>query len=79
MRSLPRPDLASRVRTVHMDMVAAVVVGEGLARVCNLAADAVKAPVAVVVPRLGAYAGGEDRVDVGPLRAYVEARLRGRP
>lgn len=42
-----------------MDMVAAVVAGEGLARVCNLAADAVKAPVAVVVPQLGTFVGGD--------------------
>jgi sugar diacid utilization regulator len=64
-----------------MDMVAAVVAGDGLGRVCNLAADAVKAPVAVVVPRLGAFVGGDTGTDtdVGPLRAYVEARLRGRP
>ena len=34
-----RPGLASRLRTVHMDMVAAVVAGEGLARVCVLAAE----------------------------------------
>ena len=55
----PEPDLVARLRTVHMDMVAAVVAGDGLGRVCNLAADAVKAPVAVVVPRLGAYLGGD--------------------
>src|SRR4051794_33899245 len=60
-----------------MDMVAAVVAGEGLGRVCALAAEAVGAPVAVVVPRLGAYAGPD--VDLQPLRAYVEARLRDRP
>jgi sugar diacid utilization regulator len=52
-------DPATRLRTVHMDMVAAVVAGEGLGRVCNLAADAIKAPVAVVVPRLGAFIGGD--------------------
>jgi sugar diacid utilization regulator len=52
-------DPATRLRTVHMDMVAAVVAGEGLGRVCNLAADAVKAPVAVVVPRLGSFVGGD--------------------
>lgn len=75
----PRPDLASRLRTVHMDMVAAVVAGEGLGRVCNLAADAVKAPVAVIVPRLGAYLGGDADADLRPLRAYAEARLQGRP
>ena len=62
-----------------MDMVAAVVAGEGLGRVCALAAEAVGAPVAVVVPRLGAYVSGGLDVDVTPLRAYVEARLRGRP
>src|SRR3954451_8950512 len=62
-----------------MDMVAAVVAGEGLARVCVLAAEAVGAPVAVVVPRLGAYASAGGGVDVTPLRAYVEARLRRRP
>src|SRR3954468_5608077 len=60
-----------------MDMVAAVVAGEGLGRVCALAAAAVGATVAVVVPRLGAYGGGD--VDAGPLRPYVEAKLRGRP
>jgi sugar diacid utilization regulator len=50
---------ATRLRTVHMDMVAAVVAGEGLGRVCNLAADAIKAPVAVEVPRLGTFVGGD--------------------
>ena len=64
-----------------MDMVAAVVAGEGLGRVCALAADAVGAAVAIVVPRLGAYGSGppHPEVDLGPLRAYVEARLRSRP
>lgn len=60
-----------------MDMVAAVVAGEGLGRVCALAAAAVGAPVVVVVPRLGAYASGD--VELGPARAYVEGRLRNRP
>ncbi len=75
----PEQDLAARLRTVHMDMVAAVVAGEGLSRVCALAAAAVGAPVAVVVPRLGAYVGGGGEVDAAPLRGYVEAKLRGRP
>jgi sugar diacid utilization regulator len=80
---LPEPvpaaeDLAARLRTVHMEMVAAVVAGEGLGRVCALAAAAVGAPVAVVVPRLGACVGGGE-VDPAPLRGYVEAKLRGRP
>jgi hypothetical protein len=67
-------DPATRLRTVHMDMVAAVVAGEGLGRVCNLAADAIKAPVAVIVPRLGAYVGGDTDLDAGPLEAYVGGR-----
>jgi sugar diacid utilization regulator len=70
---------ATRLRTVHMDMVAAVVAGEGLGRVCNLASDAVKAPVAVVVPRLGAFLGGGAEQDLESLRDYARARMRGRP
>ena len=61
-------DLAARLRTVHMDMVAAVVAGEGLGRLSALAAEAVGAPVAVVVPRLGAHVGGRD-VELAPVRA----------
>lgn len=74
-----RPGLAARLRTVHMDMVAAVVAGEGLGRVCNLAADAVKAPVAVIVPRLGAYLGGDADINLRPLRSYTDARMQGKP
>jgi len=62
-----------------MDMVAAVVAGEGLGRVCGLAAEAVGAPVAVVVPRLGAYVSTGIDVELASLRSYVEARLRNRP
>ena len=74
-----RPAAAARLRTVHMDMVAAVVAGEGLGRVCNLAADAIKAPVAVIVPRLGAFVGGDTSFDITPIDAYVRARMRSRP
>jgi sugar diacid utilization regulator len=59
-----------------MDMVAAVVAGEGLGRVCNLAADAVKAPVAVVVPRLGAFVGGDaEGIDPDSLGAADGVRV----
>jgi sugar diacid utilization regulator len=64
---------AARLRTVHMDLVAAVVAGEGLERVCALAAAAVGAPVAVVVPRLGAYASVD--VDLAGLRAHAELEV----
>ncbi len=57
--SLPPPDgLVQRLRAVHLQMVEAVLGGDGLDRVARLAADAAGAPVAVVIPRLGALAVG---------------------
>jgi sugar diacid utilization regulator len=44
--------LVERLRAVHLEMVDAVLSGEGLARVAELASGAVGAPVAIVVPRL---------------------------
>jgi sugar diacid utilization regulator len=61
-------------------MVDAVLGGDGLARVAQLAADAAGATVAIVVPRLGAAAssaGGP--TDLGPLRRYAGDRARDRP
>src|SRR4051794_3233491 len=68
-------------------MLDAVLGGDGLARVAALAAGAVGAPVAIVLPRLGAAAvvgagraGGavpEDVVDA--LRRYVGDRVKDRP
>src|SRR5438552_641525 len=46
--SLPTP------RGAHLEMVGAVLAGEGLARVAEIAAAHAGAPVAVIVPRLGA-------------------------
>ena len=48
--------LVSRLREVHLAMLDAVLGGDGLTRVAALAADAVGAPVAIVLPRLGATA-----------------------
>ena len=52
----------ARLRDVHLGMVEAVLHGDGLERVAVLAARAAGAPVAIVVPRLGAsaLAGGDD-------------------
>src|SRR5829696_1639629 len=47
------PSLVERLREVHLQMLDAVLSGEGLARVATLAADAAGAPVAIIVPRLG--------------------------
>jgi sugar diacid utilization regulator len=73
--------LVERLRAVHLAMVDAVLGGEGLAGVAALAAEAAGAPVAVVVPRLGAAAvapGGDDAA-LPRLRRYVDDRVRDRP
>jgi sugar diacid utilization regulator len=72
--------LVERLRAVHLEMVDAVLGGDGLARVAQLAADAAGAVVAIVVPRLGAAVcsrGGP--ADLAALRRYVGDRARDRP
>ena len=50
----PVPDnLAETPRGAHLEMVGAVLAGDGLERVAEIAAAHAGAPVAVVVPRLG--------------------------
>jgi sugar diacid utilization regulator len=62
-------------------MVDAVLGGDGLDKVAALAADAAGAPVAIVIPRLGAAvaapAAAED--DLATLRRYVADRVKDRP
>ena len=61
-------------------MVDAVLSGEGLGRVAELAAEAAGSPVAIVIPRLGPAALSPGaQADVGALRRYVGDRARGRP
>jgi sugar diacid utilization regulator len=72
--------LVERLRAVHLEMVDAVLGGDGLGRVAQLAADAAGGTVAIVVPRLGAAAvstGGPS--DLGALRRYVGDRSKDRP
>jgi len=75
--------LVARLREVHGAMVEAVLSGDGLEHVASIAADAVAAPVAVVVPRLGAAtvspAAGPAAATLPALRDYVADRLRDRP
>jgi sugar diacid utilization regulator len=62
-------------------MLDAVLGGDGLARVAELAADAAGAPVAIVIPRLGAAAAAPalgDEADA-TLRRYVADRVKDRP
>jgi sugar diacid utilization regulator len=71
--------LVERLRAVHLQMLDAVLTGDGLAAVADLAASAAGGPVAIVVPRLGvavASAGGEKAL--GGLRRYVGDHGRGR-
>jgi sugar diacid utilization regulator len=76
--------LVERLRAVHLEMVDAVLGGDGLSRVAALAANAAGAPVAIVIPRLGATVisglaeeAGEERL--ATLRRYVGDRIRDRP
>jgi PucR C-terminal helix-turn-helix domain/GGDEF-like domain len=64
--SLPSP------RGAHLEMVGAVLAGEGLERVAAIAARHVGAPVAVVVPRIGAPVEAWARFE-----RYVGSRLAG--
>jgi sugar diacid utilization regulator len=71
--------LVERLRAVHLQMLDAVLTGDGLAAVADLAAEAAGGPVAVVVPRLGvavASAGGEGALPA--VRRYVAEQGRGR-
>jgi sugar diacid utilization regulator len=64
--------LVERLRAVHLQMLDAVLTGDGLAVVAALAADAAGGPVAIVVPRLGvavASPGGEEAL--AAVRRYV--------
>jgi sugar diacid utilization regulator len=71
--------LVERLRAVHLRMLDAVLTGDGLPAVANLAAEAAGGPVAIVVPRLGvavASSGGESSVSA--VRRYVSEHGRGR-
>jgi sugar diacid utilization regulator len=73
--------IVERLRAVHLEMVDAVLGGDGLDKVAALASDAAGAPVAIVIPRLGAAvaapAAGEE--DLATLRRYVADRVKDRP
>jgi sugar diacid utilization regulator len=73
--------IVERLRAVHLEMVDAVLGGDGLDKVAALAADAAGAPVAIVIPRLGAAvaapAAGDE--DLATLRRYVADRVKDRP
>ena len=75
--------LVERLRGLHLRMVDAVLAGDGLERVAELAAEAVGGSVAIVVPRLGAAVmapQGSPAADRLPeLRRYVADCVADRP
>ena len=79
--STPPLGLVERLRAVHLQMVEAVLGGEGLGTVAALAADAVGAPVAICVPRLGISVASPDASSaiVEEVAHYVGDRTRDRP
>ena len=75
--------LVERLRGLHLRMVDAVLAGDGLERVAELAAEAVGGSVAIVVPRLGtavvAPPGAPAADRLGELRRYVGDCVHDRP
>src|SRR5688500_14683570 len=75
--------LVERLRAVHLQMVDAVLGGEGLERVAELAAGATGGSVAIVVPRhdvaVASPANSPAASVLGALRRSVVERARGRP
>jgi sugar diacid utilization regulator len=72
------PTLVERLRGVHLAMVDAVLGGEGLGRVAELAAAAVGGPVAIVVPRHDVAVVRPEAAapSLGALRRYAGERVR---
>jgi sugar diacid utilization regulator len=71
--------LVERLRAVHLQMLDAVLTGDGLAAVADLAAGAAGGRVAIVVPRLGVAVvsdGGEGALQA--VRRYIGEQGRGR-
>ncbi len=72
-----------RLRSLHLGMVEAVLGGEGLGRVAELAAQATGGAVAIVVPRLGVAVlspeGSPSAKRLGAVRRYVGDRVADRP
>jgi sugar diacid utilization regulator len=69
----------ARVRELHLQMVDAVLSGEGLGRVAQLASGAAGGPVAIVVPRLAVAVTYPEDAEIGALRRYAADRVKDRP
>lgn len=75
--------LADRLRRVHAGMIDAVLSGDGMREVAEIAARHTGAPVAVVIPQIGHElvepVGGCSRATVARLIGYARDRVAGRP
>jgi PucR C-terminal helix-turn-helix domain/GGDEF-like domain len=69
---VPRPESLPSPRGAHLEMVGAVLAGEGLERIAEVTARHAGAPVAVIVPLLGAPVESW-----APYERYVASRLAG--
>lgn len=63
---------------LHLQLVGAVLGGEGLVRVAQLVSAAVRAPVAILVPRIAVAAAFPASIELGSLRRYANERVEGR-
>src|SRR3954447_3592635 len=70
--AMPAADNLPSPRGAHLEMMGAVLAGDGLERVAEIASARAGAPVAVIVPRLGAPVRGWERFE-----RYVTGRLAG--
>ncbi|HWF74271.1 MAG TPA: helix-turn-helix domain-containing protein [Solirubrobacteraceae bacterium] len=74
--------LLDTLSETHAAMMDAVLDGEGMERVAELAATATGGPVAVLIPRLGvasAPRSARSSGELASLEVWVEERVRGRP
>jgi sugar diacid utilization regulator len=69
---MPAPDSLPSPRGAHLEMVGAVLAGDGLERIAEIASLHAGVPVAVIVPRLGAPVEAW-----APYERYVARRLAG--
>jgi sugar diacid utilization regulator len=63
---------------LHLQLVGAVLGGEGLARVAQLVSATLRAPVAILVPRIAVAAAFPASIELGALRRYANERIEGR-
>jgi sugar diacid utilization regulator len=71
--------LVARLRELHLQMVDAVLGGEGLGRVAQLVSGAAGGPVTILVPRLAVAAVYPEDAEIGAVRRYASDRIKDRP